>query len=1201
MNGSTARRLAAAAVGPFLVLVALATALALPDMPDGEPAVAATAAPTVRPMPGSYAIGFDYDGGEPTIHPDPGEFDYGGSATVSLVFLGQPNLIQHISATIEYDATVADLIGCLSHPQGTCVVDANTGEITVAVSAVGGLPGAAVLAQLTFRDKKSDYPCATLLPNVVEVLDIGGDAVSGLVMPFGMVCFLNGYPTPPPDPPPNPLASMEAMSIDMDVSGNTATGLGARDGCVEAAPGDLVTFDVTAEGIPADYPMIAFHAVVGFPANVVLQSYDLNYLLAASPGSQILDPTIGGSYPAELSPFEAVDISDHFSIPPEFGSGVLNRITVAIQSDAAPGAYPLTLAEPVHIDPLNSALLANVANGATLVVGGDCANPPPTPPHSPSPILTPTPTPTATPAPPPLTPTPTVTPPPPPGAAPIGFDHDGGPPDINDGPKTAASGTVKVPIVAVAPPQGLGAWEYRVHFDSTRFEAVDCSTLAGVCNLDYLPYAVAFAGVNISGVYGATILGDITLALTGTTGGCTDLLMAPLTLADPLGEPVFPLVYNGQACIDDAGPPDGSGATPSPAPTPPPPYPTFPPPTPGGTAGPTPPPGGGPPVFDPGGSLCADDITTPDSCDGENAPGEATDLTFMMCAGWSDDCSGVPDVSQLESTAATLVNFIPPEYGVDGSSAPVGAISGRVIQNLVFGILNGPCSTAISTEFTLLNASLNQADPIQSGPVGPEEMAPLAEDASPQNGIPDGADRYPAYLSELLQDIQPRERLFGATNIYGAWITYNVLIFEPGSRVVFPGVDIAPPQDMGYPVLLVFDDPARADGPGAITDVCAPMRIAFQKFGTTYNNPCTQPFDGEANCPGLPSSIQNVGYPLLPCSSGNTVDEDGDGWVNDGCARVNAVAETGDQCGNNTSDDPTPATPEDTAVNDGCPAVGDPEGTRDGPCTRADEGGCVVVTNPPDEGTYLFRTMALSHRDADSDGIDNTLDVCATVYNSDWDPGVEDSAQDADLDGLPNACDPNPGAPSPMTPASCPTGLLGPDEDQDCAPNRGDDCPTVNQLGDPSSDPGADNPVIMLDTDGDAIGDVCDPSPDYPDGVLRGYCLNFALDVGGDPAAPVVGSVVGGGPECLHPLVCVCPASFTPPAAEVSTQDIPVQSSTPTPSPTALAAAALPNAGGSEGSTQPWPGLAALALATVSAASVVFFLWTRTPRWSSRR
>jgi hypothetical protein len=49
-----------------------------------------------------------------------------------------------------------------------------------------------------------------------------------------------------------------------------------------------------------------------------------------------------------------------------------------------------------------------------------------------------------------------------------------------------------------------------------------------------------------------------------------------------------------------------------------------------------------------------------------------------------------------------------------------------------------------------------------------------------------------------------------------------------------------------------------------------------------------------------------------------STDEDGDGFINDGCPRSGSIAETGAQCSNATNDDAS----DDTRVNDGCPAKG---------------------------------------------------------------------------------------------------------------------------------------------------------------------------------------------------------------------------------------------------------------------------------------
>src|SRR6266571_4966879 len=94
---------------------------------------------------------------------------------------------------------------------------------------------------------------------------------------------------------------MDAMSIDLDPSGNTATSLGPLDSCREVQPGDTLTFDVTATNIPASNPMIGFQYVVVYDdTNFTIQTQDHQFLLAATPGSAILNvsdltPDIDGS------------------------------------------------------------------------------------------------------------------------------------------------------------------------------------------------------------------------------------------------------------------------------------------------------------------------------------------------------------------------------------------------------------------------------------------------------------------------------------------------------------------------------------------------------------------------------------------------------------------------------------------------------------------------------------------------------------------------------------------------------------------------------------------------------------------------------------------------------------------------------------------------------------------------------------------
>ena len=130
--------------------------------------------------------------------------------------------------------------------------------------------------------------------------------------------------------------------------------------------------------------------------------------------------------------------------------------------------------------------------------------------------------------------------------------------------------------------------------------------------------------------------------------------------------------------------------------------------------------------------------------------------------------------------------------------------------------------------------------------------------------------------------------------------------------------------------------------------------------------------------------------------------------------------------------------------------------TKDNPNTDADEGGVPLFFNPQD-GTYTFTTISVGLRDADGDGIENSLDTCNFVANV-GDPR-ETRDGDDDGDGLDAACDPN-------------DDETNSDEDLDGYTNRQDNCP-LDANGEES-----DN---QRDTDNDLIGDACDPNPDNAD------------------------------------------------------------------------------------------------------------------------
>jgi len=133
---------------------------------------------------------------------------------------------------------------------------------------------------------------------------------------------------------------------------------------------------------------------------------------------------------------------------------------------------------------------------------------------------------------------------------------------------------------------------------------------------------------------------------------------------------------------------------------------------------------------------------------------------------------------------------------------------------------------------------------------------------------------------------------------------------------------------------------------------------------------------------------------------------------------------------------------------------------------------CLVVTdNDGATGTTCHPVIInpSSNLDTDLDGIADTDDNCPAVANHEQ--------QDADHNGIGNACDPGfaPQAPTSVVPAADRLIQAPLDTDKDSVADTADNCPTM-----PNRD--------QLDLDGDHVGDACDADIDG-DGVP-----NTALD-----------------------------------------------------------------------------------------------------------
>jgi hypothetical protein len=217
---------------------------------------------------------------------------------------------------------------------------------------------------------------------------------------------------------------------------------------------------------------------------------------------------------------------------------------------------------------------------------------------------------------------------------------------------------------------------------------------------------------------------------------------------------------------------------------------------------------------------------------------------------------------------------------------------------------------------------------------------------------------------------------------------------------------------------------------------------------------------------------------------------------------------------NNTGD--PQAVPAPSAVTDTCSPF---DATWVGFGTAPD--GTVLLKTPKEAGTYTRKVLEVGQRDADGDGIENTLDPCPLTADADWDPRADSAVGpgDADGDGLPFSCDPD-------------DNKATNDQDGDAYSNRGDNCPlAANGVAD------ADN---QKDSDLDGIGDACDPHPNDADseGEAPEVLLSYDVTITAAAAATPSPTVAPPATPAATPTPAVTAAPTATPAVKTATPTV---------------------------------------------------------------
>jgi hypothetical protein len=343
--------------------------------------------------------------------------------------------------------------------------------------------------------------------------------------------------------------------------------------------------------------------------------------------------------------------------------------------------------------------------------------------------------------------------------------------------------------------------------------------------------------------------------------------------------------------------------------------------------------------------------------------------------GASSDVVANFDLPDGDVNFAAVVSFIPPNWGVvTGDKIPIGMQTGVLDAQSVLGLANGACGTQLPVQFDMLNASIKTNDTVPFTDEDENNTNDFADDDD-GNGIFDGIDKYPDFLTRVFKDddsgeiMQPIRRSAGVTPVAGIPVLLQFLIFEPGTKLPTRGaVELPSDEELGFPsvtVLQAIGDPEAEPEPSIINDFCTPLATINRSFGSEKDE------DGNI----VPDGVQFFANPQDGTYTWETVafgqrDADGDSYEN--------------------SLDTCPLEPN----------IGNPRITSDG---DTDSDGLDQACDPNDS------VAGGTNSDEDADGYQNRNDNCPQVPNGEQRTDPEwDNQEDTDLDQIGNACDPDP-------------------------------------------------------------------------------------------------------------------------------------------------------------------------------------------------
>src|ERR1700674_4626705 len=208
-------------------------------------------------------------------------------------------------------------------------------------------------------------------------------------------------------------------------------------------------------------------------------------------------------------------------------------------------------------------------------------------------------------------------------------------------------------------------------------------------------------------------------------------------------------------------------------------------------------------------------------------------------AGKPSDITASLAIPSGDVNFAAFISYIPQNWGVvTGDHIPIGSPVGKLDSKAVLGLVNSACNQVLPVSFDMMNGSLNMKDTVSFDDKDKNNTPDFADDAN-NNGLFDGVDKYPEWLTRIFTDpttgapLQPIRRSVGVTPVAGIPIILQFLIFPPGTQL-----DPAIPHDVkqGFPSVTVLEnigDHSAVPMPSIINDFCTPLTTTNVSFGTT--------------------------------------------------------------------------------------------------------------------------------------------------------------------------------------------------------------------------------------------------------------------------------------------------------------------------------------------------------------------------------